>query len=159
MKLHGSVSWVTGFHDPTFSPHLISDVVLANCPLISFPSNINPFVVRPCTCPTWYRTNPIARVRGSAEAGWAGESVRQEHKSWRKIYSAGGRTDSRGLGMRALLILGGLSLVLAAPQTLYSKPPPKSCHMELTKDKAGNEECFDAEPECNESCKPGEPVS
>ena len=62
--------------------------------------------------------------------------------------------------MRALLILGGLSLVLSAPQTPYSKPPAaKLCHLELTKDKAGNEECFDAETECKESCKPGEPVS
>ena len=61
--------------------------------------------------------------------------------------------------MRALLILGGFSLVLAAPQTPYTKAPVKSCHLELTKDKAGNEECFEAQPECKESCKPGEPVS
>ena len=62
--------------------------------------------------------------------------------------------------MRALFILGCLSLVLSAPQTPYAKlPAAKSCHLELTNDKAGDEECFDAEPECNESCKPGEPVS
>ena len=77
-----------------------------------------------------------------------------------KIYTAKRETDSLGLDMRAILILGGLSLVLSAPQTPYTKlPAAKSCHLELTKDKAGNEECFDAEPECNESCKPGEPVS
>ena len=74
-----------------------------------------------------------------------------------KIYTAKGEIHLDS--MRVLFILGGLSLVLAAPQTPYTKPPAKSCHLELTKDKAGNEECFDAEPECNESCKPGEPVS
>ena len=46
------------------------------------------------------------------------------------------------------------------PQTPYTNPAAaKSCHMELTKDKAGNEECFDAEPDCKERCKPGVPVS
>ena len=81
-----------------------------------------------------------------------------------KIY-----TDSLSIDMRGLLILGGLSLVVAAPQTPYTNhkpqtpytnpPAAKSCHMELTKDKAGNEECFDAEPDCKERCKPGVPVS
>ena len=63
--------------------------------------------------------------------------------------------------MRVLFILGGLSLALGAPQTPYSKKPTrgKECHLELTKDKAGNKDCFDAEPECKKTCQPGEPVS
>ena len=105
-------------------------------------------------------SRPISRGRGSSEAGWVGESVKPgtqilvEDFYWQKTFAK----ISSSI-MRALLILGGLSLVLTAPQTQYTKAPAKSCHLELTKDKAGNEECFEAQPECKESCKPGEPVS
>lgn len=59
--------------------------------------------------------------------------------------------------MRNLFLLAaGLNLVLAA-SVPYTKLADKSCWLELTKEKG--DQCFSAEPECTNSCKPGEPVS
>ena len=53
--------------------------------------------------------------------------------------------------MRNLFLLAGLSLALAA-SVPYRKRAEKSCWLELTKE--AGEQCFSAEPECTNSCKP-----
>ena len=58
--------------------------------------------------------------------------------------------------MRNLFLLTGLNLALAA-SVPHRKVAEKSCWLELTKE--AGEQCFSAEPECTNSCKPGEPVS
>ena len=72
--------------------------------------------------------------------------------------------------MRTFLLLGGLTLALAAPQLSdsYGSPvappvrvqtPEKQCRLEKSKDFIPGL-CFDGKPECQKgNCKPGQPVS
>ena len=57
--------------------------------------------------------------------------------------------------MRIFYLLVSLDLILTASVPYANRP--KSCWLELTKEKG--DQCFTAEPECSQSCRPGEPVS
>ena len=57
--------------------------------------------------------------------------------------------------MRIFYLLVSLDLILTASVPYTNRP--KSCWLELTKEKG--DQCFPAEPECSQSCRPGEPVS
>ena len=57
--------------------------------------------------------------------------------------------------MRIFYLLVSLDLILTASVPYANRP--KSCWLELTKKKG--DQCFPAEPECSQSCRPGEPVS
>ena len=72
--------------------------------------------------------------------------------------------------MRAFLLLGGLTLLQAAPQLSDSYGPPlappvrvetleKQCRLEKSKEFIPGK-CFEGKPECQKgNCKPGPPVS
>ena len=62
---------------------------------------------------------------------------------------------SPSAAMRIFYLLVSLDLILTASVPYTNRP--KSCWLELTKEKG--DQCFPAEPECSQSCRPGEPVS
>ena len=72
--------------------------------------------------------------------------------------------------MRAFILLGGLTLLQAAPQLsdsygpplappVHVKTPEKQCRLEKSKEFIPGK-CFEGKPECQKgNCKPGPPVS